>query len=258
VLFSWLTGQPPLAGGTLAQPVSASFGGTLVWDDTLAIMSDQSTVYPQGGALIGLTTYGRNGGDGRPATYLMTGGPGGETLFDCAPGAVFTSLESYNALTMFVDVPTNQAKIAEFIQMGGSAAIGHAFEPAQDAIVQVEYLFGNLLRDDDGDGVGDMCLAEAAFSAMPYLSWSEVLIGDPLMRYRSGPGGEINTHDSCPTDLDGDGVTGFGDYLIIYAAFNAKLGSPKYNPASDVNRDGFVNFIDVSRWYDSFNTYCPN
>ena len=84
------------------------------------------------------------------------------------------------------------------VATGGSGAVGHAFEPGVEGLIQSDFLLANLLRDDDEDGVGDMTLAEAAFTAMPFLSWAEVVLGDPLMRLRTASGG--------PVDPDGDGV----------------------------------------------------
>jgi hypothetical protein len=257
-LFSWLTGVAPTAGGTEIMPITTPFGGSLLWDDTVAIVNSANALLPVGAGIVGLATPGCNSGDGRPATYLTTGGPGSGPLFPCVPGAVFTSIESFNATTMFTSVSTSQAKIAEFIQMGGSAAIGHALEPGNDAIIQVEYLYSNLMRDDDGDGVGDMCLAEAAYAAIPYLSWSQVLIGDPLMRYRSGPGDVVTLADSCPTDVNGDGVTGYTDFLKVYYAYNSLIGSSTYDPAADVNRDGAVGYSDYVAVYYAYNTVCPS
>jgi hypothetical protein len=161
----------------------------LFWDDTTAIMNQG--YLGQGMALLGLLTYGRNAGDGRPYNYLLTSGPGGGPLFTCAPGAVFASHESFNGVTMFTDAaPRAQALLAEFIQIGGSGAVGHAFEPERLALIQGDYLLRNWSRDDNGDGVGDLSLVEACFSAMPFLSWSEYVIGDPLMRLHAGPGGQ--------------------------------------------------------------------
>ena len=257
-VFNWLTGLAPTAGGTLTEAITTPFGGTFVWDDSVVMINSADPVFPAGAGIIGLATPGCNSGDGRPATYLTTGGPGGGLLFPCAPGAVFTSIESFNAATMFTSVSTNQAKIAEFIQMGGTAAIGHALEPGSDAIVQVEYLYENLMRDDDGDGVGDMCLAEAAYTAIPYLSWSQVLIGDPLMRYRSGPGGLVDVAPTnCPADVNGDGYVTFWDRLIIVRAYNSGLGEPRYDPAADITRDGYVTFYDYLPVVRAYNTACP-
>jgi len=255
-LFAWLTGLAPVAGGTITQPITVSFGGSFVWDDSTAVMNSADPAFPAGAGLFGLAAYGLNGGDGRPATYLTTGGPDGGALFPCVPGAVFTSIESFNALTMFTGVATSQAKIAEFIQMGGTAAIGHSFEPGPDAIEQIEYLYANLLRDDDGDGIGDMTLVEAGFTAVPYLSWSEVLIGDPLMRLRLGPGGLVNPTETCPADVNGDGFVGYADRLRVLRSYNRWIGDPQYDPGADIDRDGFVGYYDQLQVLRSYNRTC--
>jgi hypothetical protein len=187
----------------------------------------------------------------------MTGGPQAGPLFPCVPGAVFTSIESFNAVTMFTSMATSQDKIAEFIQMGGTAAIGHSFEPLTDAIVLVEYLYRNLVRDDDADGVGDMSLVEAAFTAIPYLSWTEVLIGDPLMRLRVGPGGLVHTANECPADINGDGFVGYADRLRVLYSYNSQIGDTKYDPAADLNQDGFVGYFDHLMVLGAYNTMCP-
>ncbi len=189
--FQFLTREVAPMGGAAVAPVADGLGGWAIWDDTATIVNDGGM--PAGAGLIGLLTYGRNGGDGRSQNYLLINGPGAGPLFTCVPGAVFASIESYNAVTMFVDstILTGQGRISQFIAMGGSGAIGHVFEPETSGIVQGEYLLSNLLRDEDGNGVADMCFVEAAFTAIPYLSWAEVVIGDPLMRPRLGPSGFV-------------------------------------------------------------------
>jgi hypothetical protein len=218
-------------------------GGQLLWDGTDAVM-DRSRL-STGAGLFSLQTYGCNGNEGRSSNYLATGGPDGDPLFHCVPGAVFNSLESFNAVTMFTDAYTGQAKLADFIDIGGTAAVGHAFEPVRGAAIQGEFLTANLLRDDNGDGKGDLCLAEAAFSAMPYLSWSEVLIGDPLMRLQNGPGRILDTPDK-PCDVNRDGIVNIKDLSEVKAAMGTVIGQPGYRPRADVNQDGQVNSEDLS------------
>ena len=46
------------------------------------------------------------------------------------------------------------------------------------------YLLYNLLLDDEGAGKADLTLVEAAFTAIPYLSWSEVLNRRPTYENR--------------------------------------------------------------------------
>jgi len=253
--YSLLTGDPaPPLDVMQATTIVPGLQGQLLWDDTQAVMN--STPLPSGSGLLALLTYGRNGGDGRAADYLLTGGPGGGPLFECVPGAVFSSLESYNALTMFTNPSTTQAKIAEFIAIGGSGAMGHAFEPVSDALVQGDFLLRNLIRDEDSDGVADLSWVEAASTALPYLSWAEVIIGDPLMRLRVGPGGLVSIME-CPYDVNGDGWVNYPDFVQVYTAYNSIIGDPAYNPAADVNRDGCVGYNDFVGVYTHYNTACP-
>jgi hypothetical protein len=207
-------------------------------------------VNPQG--IILLATFGKNGDEGNPPNYLLVGGPGGGPLFNVVNGAVFTSLESFNAVTMFSDVntlPVAQGKLVNFISIGGTAAVGHSFEPQPDAAIDNEFLFYNLLADANGDGRADLTLVEAAFTAIPYLSWSEVLIGDPLMRITYGPGGLAWTPKQGDVNLDG--IVNFKDVRLLNVALGGQLNSSDpaifgpYNDLCDFNQDGIINFKDV-------------
>ena len=196
-----------------------------------------------------LTTYGVNGDEGNPKTYLLTGGPGGSALFKLTNGAVFTSMESFNAITMFSDAATSQAKIIDFITIGGCGAIGHAFEPIADASVDNLFLFYNLLADNNGDGVADLTFVEAAYSAIPYLSWSEVVIGDPLMRICYGPGEKA--FEPMAGDVVLDEIINMKDVRMFKLADNGNLNSPDpyyfnlYNDSADLNQDCRINISDT-------------
>lgn len=134
--------------------------------------------------VVALACYGVNGDEPGGGDYIETAGPQGGPVFDLAYGAVFTSLESFNVPTTFTDVLTsyNQGQIVDFLAIGGSGAIGHTFEPYADASIDSEFFFYNLVADSDCDGFADVTFVEAAFTSIPYLSWAEVVIGDPLMR----------------------------------------------------------------------------
>ena len=139
------------------------------------------------------------------------------------------------------------------IDIGGTAAIGHSFEPEVGATIQGEYLFTNLLRDDNEDGVGDLTLVEAAFTALPYLSWSEVLIGDPLMRLRAGSGGLVDIAPH-PGDVNGDNYVGFDDAVLVLAAFDTVIGGNGYCVPADLTQDGYIDGNDLSQVMDHYNT----
>jgi hypothetical protein len=208
-------------------------------------------VNPQG--VILLATFGKNGDEGNPPNYLLVGGPGGGPLFNVVNGAVFTSLESFNAVTMFSDVntlPVAQGKLVDFISIGGAAAVGHSFEPQPDAAIDNEFLFFNLLADADGNGIADLTLVEAAFTAIPYLSWSEVLIGDPLMQIAYGPG-QKKAWFPLLGDANNDGRVNFFDLWLIQSRMGGTLNTTDqaafelYNDLCDINKDGRINMFDM-------------
>ncbi len=246
----WATGSPATAGATGMAPASLTLGGISFWDDTPNVMN--GSLLGDDDSIIALQSYGRNGGDGRPANYLLASGPNGGPLFKCSPGAVFSSLESFNAVTMFLNLPTGQGKISEFIEMGGTGAVGHSFEPEVGATIQGEYLISNYLRDDDGDGVSDLCMIEAMYSAIPYLSWTEVVLGDPLTRVRTGVGGLVKIAPR-PGDADRDDYVGFSDILLILSHFDSVLAEPAYSVLADVTEDGKVDGDDINLVLSNYN-----
>lgn len=225
---------------------------TILWDDTNSLPTQADAPYSTK-AISAFFTYGRNAGDGRPANYLMVNGPGGGPLFQCAPGAVFASLESFNAVTMFLSTATTQAKIAEFIEIGGSGAIGHAFEPEGSGIAQVDYLALGMFQDEDWDAAGDLTWVEAAFTAMPFLSWTDVVIGDPLMRLVRGAGG-VAGGETFEPDITHDGVMNGADYGRLACAYGTVFGEEGYDPMADLNEDGRVDGIDYGILASFFGT----
>jgi len=212
-------------------------------------------IYPEreeGQAAILVATFGYNGDEGSASNYILEGGPDGGFLFNLVNGAVFTSIESLNAVTMFSDcntLPVSQGKLVDFIEIGGTGAIGHSFEPLPSAIIDNEYLFYNLLANNDGDGKADLTFAEAVFTAIPFLSWSEVVIGDPLMQIAYGPGGKAWTQ--LYGDANNDGLVNFFDLWLIRGGMGGTLNTTnetafeRYNDLCDVNKDGRINFFDM-------------
>lgn len=219
---------------------------TAVFESLYAYYPDR--MEPQG--VIGFSCFGMNGDEGRTKTYLLTGGENGGVLFPFLNGAVFTSLESFNAVTLFSDVSTTQAKIVDFIKAGGTAAIGHSFEPQADAAIDNQFLYSNLLADRDGDGRADLTFVEAAWSAIPYLSWSEVVIGDPLMRISYGPG-QPKSWDCLFGDTNLDKKVGSIDVYIVRYFYGGILNTNemewfnRYYDLADVDQNGLVNSLDL-------------
>ena len=201
--------------------------------------------------LLGLACYGKNGDEGSAKDYLLSGGAGGGPLFKPVNGAVFTSIESFNGLTMFSDASTTQAKIIDFIDIGGSGAIGHAFEPVDDAIIDNLYYFYNYVVDANGDEKGDLTFVEAAFTGIPYLSWSEVVIGDPLMRIHYGPG-EEEAWSPLLGDVDDNNRVDYWDMFLVKYHFGGTINAgvenamfAKYNDKADFDKNGTIDYWDL-------------
>lgn len=246
----WVTGSPATSGATGKVPAAMTLGGISFWDDTPTILNGALIEDDQ--AIIALQGYGRNGGDGRPADYLLSSGPNGKPLFRCCPGAIFSSLESFNGVTMFLNPSTGQAKICEFIEMGGTGAVGHSFEPEVGATIQGEFLISNYLRDDDGDGVSDLTMIESIYTAIPFLSWTEVVLGDPLTRVHEGPGAQVKIAPR-PGDADRDDYVGFSDILFVLTHFDSVLAEPAYSVLADVTEDGRVDGDDINLILSNYN-----
>lgn len=62
---------------------------------------------------------------------------------------------------------------------------------------------------------------------------------------------------ACLADIDGDGVTGFGDLAILLEHFGAAFPDPEFNPANDLNADNVVDLSDLAMLLASFGLDCP-
>ncbi|MGH7132103.1 MAG: hypothetical protein ACREJO_09180 [Phycisphaerales bacterium] len=97
------------------------------------------------------------------------------TLF-WAPMGVCNTLESYNARALGgLDRRFNQTKIGEALASGVTFFIGDVWEPYSSTIPDSLQLLSHFF-------LGDMCWAEAAYTALPAISWQAVVVGDPLAR----------------------------------------------------------------------------
>jgi hypothetical protein len=246
--FEQMTGLDAVTG-ILSEGYISAAGGMTVMSDWRAGHRTNQADLAAGKLVAASASYGRNGDEGSTKDYPFIDGPDGGILFQCTNGAVFTSIESYNAVTMFSNAVTTQAKIIDFVAIGAAGSIGHVFEPYDDAIVDNEFLFYNFFADSDEDGYGDLTFAEAAFTALPYLSWAEVVIGDPLMQVHYGTGQKAWM--PLLGDVNLDGRVNYGDLLYVKGALGGRLNTTSqsafelYSDAADVNQDGTVNYGDI-------------
>jgi uncharacterized protein (TIGR03790 family) len=195
-----------------------------VYDTTDADVRDAD------GAVLAYVSHGVHGG--LPSGYLVDEANG--LAFDLAPGAVFHTYESYNAYSFEPGGNrAGQGLIAEWIQRGGTAGVGHVEEPE----------IGQLNNANE-DQMLEMLLAghtwaEAAWSSIFYLSFVNTVVGDPLM-----------TLDPWqPGDLDFDGDVDMLDVTIVKGAY-CRPGdddyAERYDAIADFDGDGDVDMLDVT------------
>ncbi len=108
--------------------------------------------------------------------------------FEWLPGAIVTQFVSTDGRT-FEEPPPDwkpgpwddsndffagspQGLTADFIRQGASGASGHVYEPFLEGTPQPRYLFPAYYEG--------RTLAESFYLAIPFLSWMNVVVGDPL------------------------------------------------------------------------------
>lgn len=147
--------------------------------------------------------------------------------FNYASGAVFNSLESYNGrafggLENQPGIPQEQAR--DFLGAGGTYALANAWEPLASTVPDNALLARNFL-------LGNLTFAEAAWTAIPGLSFQQLVVGDPLGRTarsvedRTGDGRvdleDLYTWAATPRDLNRNSVVNDVDRRIMEDAARA-------------------------------------
>ncbi len=152
--------------------------------------------------------------------------------FQYAPGAIFTSIESFNGRDFGgTGGWPGQAQAANFIKSGGTFAVCNAWEPFAFSLPDNIMIVSNFV-------LGNLTWAEAAYSSFPGISWQQVVIGDPLAR----------VFRTCE-DMNGDNAIDLNDLKLFdqIAANKSDDGKPidlaKVSRA-DINRDGMVDEKD--------------
>jgi hypothetical protein len=143
--------------------------------------------------------------------------------------AILNALESFNARSFGgVGGFGDQAQIADFIAMGGTFAVGSTWEPFSFGVPDNEFILDNFLFEG-------LTWVEAAWSGMPYVSWQQMVLGDPLATATL-----INSALN-PGDLDADGDIDADDIDLLYIAIRAASDIDLF----DLNGDSLVNQSDV-------------
>jgi uncharacterized protein (TIGR03790 family) len=98
-------------------------------------------------------------------------GPFTPTAFCFPPGALAFHIHSYSALTLR---SINQGWVGPLLARGATATVGNVYEPYLELSHHPQLFLRALARG--------ATLVEAAYFALPAVSWQPVLIGDPLYR----------------------------------------------------------------------------
>jgi uncharacterized protein (TIGR03790 family) len=92
------------------------------------------------------------------------------------PGACFSSYESFNGRNfngVNLADRNGQGQICDFLRMGGTCAVGNAWEPFTLGCDDERWTFDRYINH------GDRWI-EAAYKGLRLISWMEVVVGDPL------------------------------------------------------------------------------
>jgi len=210
-----MSGDPFNSGDDyeLTDSLLTTAGWDVIYDNTFDFILGSETT----ASVLGYASYGENhaiagNGENPPGdgTYIET--------FDFPRGAIFNTIESFNARALNGNTTFfSQEQVADFIGAGGTFAVGHVWEPFSFSIADNEYLMGNML-------IHGRQWAEAAYQAIPVLSWHHVVLGDPLAKFK------VVDDPGLPAgDLDGDGDVDSVDTNLFISLLFGELDA--YNTA---------------------------
>lgn len=140
-------------------------GFEVIFDDTDTHITNASN------PVIAYAGYGNNAHVPHDPQYIQE-----ELQFTYAPGAMFNTYESFNGSDFENPAHGTQGMIADWLLVGGSLGVAHVTEPftfpvADNVIMMVRMLTGGV------------SWAEAAWAALPVISWQNIVIGDPLAKF---------------------------------------------------------------------------
>lgn len=172
----------PLTGATVSdysntESALAAQWPQLQWNDnsTFLIGNAATIAYSPNQQITGpvahLHSYGVNhtGNNSNIRDYLST------FAGQLVNGASFSAYESFGAKGLGGLGNANQAQVEEWFAAGGTFATGPVWEPFTFGIMKSEIFLDRFLNDG-------FTFVEAAWCAIPQISWQTVVIGDPLAK----------------------------------------------------------------------------
>jgi uncharacterized protein (TIGR03790 family) len=171
------------------------------------------------GALVAYASWGSNGSLGSPGPpyYGALGGHLYPGTF--VPGAIAADIVSYDARSFVWPPSYGQSLTADLVRLGVSGAAGHVIEPTFSGVARLPLLFRSYFLGAPS--------VEAFYRSVPYLSWMNVWIGDPLA---SSP-----YPFAAVADSDGDGIPDASDNCVLVPNTDHR----------DTDGDGYGNLCDA-------------
>ena len=227
-LFEVVTGRYPDDGMTNPVP--------LLYDNTdEAIVSCDRPV-------LGYVSHGIHDGSGGLSSNYLGQFVGEQFVandiqFSFANGAIFQSYESFNAQSFDPTNSQNQGLIADWLELGGTAGLGHVAEPglSEDTVTNEDIFYQMLLPAAGAaaaPGESGLTFVEAAWNATRQLSYVNTVVGDPLMTIKAW----------LPGDANLDGKVNLDDFFILQHHWEEMI--PHTFDKGDFNGDGFVDDED--------------
>ncbi len=167
--------------------------------------------------IAGYASWGSNDAEAPPAPHY------GEVEGRLFPGsfagrALAIDLVSTNARSFSYPTRYGQSLVADLIRLGVAGAAGHVYEPTLAGVPRPYLLLAAYARG--------VTAGEAYFRSVPYLGWTNVYVGDPLM--------QVAQPAPAPADRDGDGLADPDDNCLWMPNPNQR----------DTNGDGYGNLCD--------------
>jgi len=136
-------------------------GHNAILESTTEYLTNQTNV-------IGYVSFGSN--DHNYIYYSANGAPNNQWL----PGSIAETYVSTSARTFNYPPSYGQSLIADLVKEGITGAKGYVYEPFTIAMADVYILFDKY--------TSNYTLAESFYRSSKYLSWMDVIVGDPKTR----------------------------------------------------------------------------
>jgi uncharacterized protein (TIGR03790 family) len=185
----------------------------------LNVKLDTSAVFLTGEHnVLGYTSWGSN--DAKPSFHGLVNNT-------WMRGAIAETYVSTSGRTFTAPAVYGQSLIADLISEGVTAAKGYVYEPYSSAMADVSVLFDLYTNG--------YTVSESFYSASPYLSWMDVIVGDPKFRLISS---------RLPADfVEEETQSGTNTLPVELVSFNSivknNVITVQWKTATEINNAGF-------------------